>query len=102
MQLAEAAAAMLGTDEIMVIGGEQIFELFEEEVQKVYLTEVDAQVHGDAYFKHDFADWEELTRKVHLKQGTADQYDYTLVVYQRRPVRRSRSFRASETAEVGG
>jgi dihydrofolate reductase len=94
MQRAETEARRLDATEIMVIGGAQIFEMFSEEVQKVYLTEVHAIVDGDAYFDEDFSGWNEERREVHGKLGTKDDFDYTFIVYGKPPLKASKPFRS--------
>ncbi|HXW53721.1 MAG TPA: dihydrofolate reductase [Myxococcota bacterium] len=39
-----------GIDELMVIGGEEIFRLFLPECQRIFLTLLHAQIVGDTYF----------------------------------------------------
>ena len=48
----EEALAIAGdAPEVIVFGGEQIFALFTSEVERVYMTSVDADVQGDVYFR---------------------------------------------------
>jgi dihydrofolate reductase len=87
MSVAEREATRRGENEIMIIGGAEIFDLFSEEVEKVYLTEIDAAPEGDAYFRRDFSDWELTSEQVFKTTPDGDEYDFTLRVYQR-PSRR--------------
>ncbi len=58
--LAQNAAARDDVDEIMVIGGEQIYRLALPRAQRLYLTRVACQVEGDAYFPDiDGKSWRE-------------------------------------------
>ena len=50
MTLARLACADAGAEEIMVIGGEQIYRLTLPVADRLYLTEVQAEVEGDAFF----------------------------------------------------
>ncbi len=46
----EAIAATAGADEVMVIGGSQVYSLFLPNAERLYLTRVHAEVAGDAFF----------------------------------------------------
>lgn len=64
--LARAAAdpAAVEAGEIMVIGGEQIYRAAIEKADRLYITRVDADVAGDAFFpEFDEADWREIRRQ---------------------------------------
>lgn len=45
-----ALAAAGGADEVMVIGGEQVYRLFLPRAERIYLTLVHAEPRGDAFF----------------------------------------------------
>lgn len=47
---AEKAAAQSDVDEIMIIGGEQLYRQAMPLAQRLYLTRVEDAVHGDAHF----------------------------------------------------
>ncbi len=56
---ASAIALRDGVDEIFVIGGAEIYALALPRADRIYLTEVDAEIAGDAYFPRiNPADWE--------------------------------------------
>ena len=64
LQLGEKACSAVGEEEVMVIGGEQIYRLSLPLADRLYLTQVDAEIEGDAYFPaFDFDDWQ-LTNEV--------------------------------------
>lgn len=70
LQQAEAACREMGADEVMVIGGEQIYQLLLNRAEKVYLTEVDIAVEGDAYFPElDPKTWREVSSREPETQG---------------------------------
>lgn len=48
--LEEALKVAQGHEEVMVIGGEQIYKLFLPFANRLYLTFIDAEFAGDAYF----------------------------------------------------
>lgn len=84
LELAEAAATREGVDELVVIGGAQIYALALPLAQRLYLTEVHADVAGDAFFPDwDRGQWRELQRQRHLASDS-NPYDYSFVVYERR------------------
>jgi dihydrofolate reductase len=76
LKQAELAAERRGVKEIMIIGGAEIFRLFENVVDLVYLTEVRASVTGNAYFNKDFDNWIEKKR-IDFAQSDRDQYPFT-------------------------
>lgn len=75
--------------EAMVIGGEQIYELFIPYVSKLYVTEVDTEVtDGDAYFSmFDKTEWLETSREC-FKKDERNEFDYCFVIYQRHETRK--------------
>jgi dihydrofolate reductase len=79
LKLAEAAARRHNVDQIMIIGGAEIFRLFEETVDLVYLTEVRAHVDGNAYFRKSFSNWIEKSR-IEFRQSDVDQYPFAFRV----------------------
>ncbi|MCH8499738.1 MAG: dihydrofolate reductase [Marinobacter sp.] len=80
---AEAQAVIEGGDEIMIIGGGQIYTEALPLVERLYLTQVHADVAGDAYFPEvDLDTWQELGREDFSASGH-NPYDYSFVVYQR-------------------
>jgi dihydrofolate reductase len=76
LEQAEMAAERRGVKEIMIIGGAEIFRLFEDVVDLVYLTEVRARVTGNAYFSKDFENWIEKKR-IEFGKSERDQYPFT-------------------------
>ncbi|MGB1869080.1 MAG: dihydrofolate reductase [Porticoccaceae bacterium] len=65
LQLGHSACAAAGVDEIMVIGGEQIYRMTLPAADRLYLTQVDADVEGDAYFpKVDFSQWQQISEQL--------------------------------------
>ncbi|MDX1481992.1 MAG: type 3 dihydrofolate reductase [Woeseiaceae bacterium] len=55
---ASALEAASDAEEVMIIGGGQVYELFLPLAERVYLTRIDATVDGDAFFPVlDAAEW---------------------------------------------
>lgn len=61
--LAEAQAEVPDADEIMVMGGAEIYALLIDQADCLYITEIDAVFEGDAWFPDfDRNDWQEVER----------------------------------------
>lgn len=83
VELATTLATARGADEIMVIGGAEIYALSLEGARRIYLTRVHAVVDGDATMPHvDPAHWREVRREA-LPQGPKDDHRSTLIVLER-------------------
>jgi len=80
----DAAIAACGADdEIFVIGGEEIFKLMLPRCQRMYVTEIQQDFAGDAYFpEFDRATWRETSRDKHALDE-ANKLEYHFVVYDR-------------------
>jgi dihydrofolate reductase len=76
LRLGEIAAQRRGVDEVMIIGGAEIFLLFQEAVDLVYLTEVHAVVEGNARFDKDFRTWVDAG-SIEVDQSSVDEYAFT-------------------------
>lgn len=80
---ATALEAAAGAEELMVIGGAQVYEQFIDSADRIYLTRVKTQVDGDAFFPPlDSARW--TLSSCHSR--TADErhaFDYEFRVYDR-------------------
>lgn len=62
--LAEDIALINGNEEIMVIGGEQIYRMALEKADRLYLTRVQQSFAGDAFFPElDESRWQEISRQ---------------------------------------
>jgi dihydrofolate reductase len=81
--LAEGFAQRDRVDEIMVIGGAQIFDAVLPRADRIYLTEIHATFPGDVFFAApDLARWRETSRSErHTDERSG--LDYTYVVYDR-------------------
>ncbi len=64
MTLAEAQAFIDGVDEVMLIGGAELYKSALPKADKLYLTRVDADIEGDAFFPEiDPEKWKEISRE---------------------------------------
>lgn len=77
-------AGATGVDEIMVIGGAKIYAAAMPYVTRMYITEVDAMIDGDAHFPAIMAsDWK-LVSETPYPKTPKDDYPFTVKVYERR------------------
>ncbi len=83
LRLADQQATIDAAEEIMVIGGGEIFVQAMPCASRIYLTEVDVEVQGNAYFPElEAADWQEVQRVA--GQPAEGQPNYDFVHYVRR------------------
>ncbi|KAA0012622.1 dihydrofolate reductase [Billgrantia pellis] len=81
--LADQQATIDAAEEIMVMGGGQIYAQTLPHASRIYLTEVDVEVEGDARFPElDEREWEEVQRVP--GSPAAGQPNYSFVEYRRR------------------
>ncbi|WP_345550675.1 dihydrofolate reductase [Microbulbifer aestuariivivens] len=82
LSAARQAAVESGSAEVMVIGGAEIYRQALPLAQRLYVTEVDAEVAGDAFFPV-FADGWSETRRDCYPSSDRDEYNYCFVQYDR-------------------
>jgi dihydrofolate reductase len=71
-----------GQDEVMVIGGAQIYAQALPQADRLYLTEVDAEPEADAFFPAIArSDWNEVARETH-PACERNPYSYSFVVLE--------------------
>jgi dihydrofolate reductase len=81
--LEEALSAVSPDQELMVIGGAQIFEELMPIVDRLYLTEIDGEYMGDVYFpEFDGSEWRETGREHHPRDDRHDS-PFTFLVLDR-------------------
>jgi dihydrofolate reductase len=72
------------SDEVFIIGGAEIYRVFWPKINYLYLTIVEADIEGDAYFSElNLAEWEEVSCETHA----ADEkhaYGYRFVELRRK------------------
>lgn len=75
---------VLPTDqEVMIIGGGIIYELFLPQADRLCLTLVDCEISGDTYFPAwSSEEWEEVSRETH-RADDRHRYDYAFVEFRR-------------------
>lgn len=83
LSIAREQAAEDGAPEVCVIGGEGLFAAALPKARRLYLTEVEAEVDGDARFPDfDEGEWREVFREAHPR-GEADDYHFVLRILER-------------------
>jgi len=77
-------AGALDVDEVMVIGGARLYAQVLPYCSRLYITEVDAVIDGDAHFPAIRSDrWGLLTETAYEK-GEKDDFEFTIKVYERK------------------
>ncbi|MDR5899616.1 dihydrofolate reductase [Halomonas vilamensis] len=83
LALADQQATIEAAEEIMVMGGGEIYAQAMPHAERLYITEVDIEVQGDAVFPDiDPQCWQEVQRLPGTPQQGQPAYDF--VVYERR------------------
>jgi dihydrofolate reductase len=69
--------------ECFIIGGAEIYKLAMPLTNRLYLTEIDAEVQGDTYFPEvKKAEWKEISRKHHAADGR-HRFAFDFVIYDK-------------------
>ena len=83
IELAESQGLIDGVDEIMIIGGAEIYALALPRATRLYLTQVHAEPKGDVFFPElDLSAWE-LVMQTKCYADERHSCDYTFENYQR-------------------
>ncbi len=80
--LQQALEASADADEVMLIGGAELYQQGLGLASTVYLTEVKASLEGDAYFPELSSEWEEVSRNPQAADEK-NQFEHDFVVYKR-------------------
>jgi len=71
-------------DEIFIIGGGSIYKQFLPYANKLYITRIDCEVHGDTYFPYlGEDDWKMISSNGN-KKDDKNEYNYTYEIYERK------------------
>jgi len=85
ISLAEQISLRDGVDEVCVIGGAEIYDQALPLADRLYLTQVHADVEGDTFFpEFDLSQWQEVERE-DFSASSANPYDYSFLVLEKRP-----------------
>lgn len=82
--LEHAIEVSKGSDEVMVIGGGNIYQQAITMANRLYLTHIDAELEGDTHFPnyHDIAKWQSVFSEKHQKDDK-NPYDYTFEILEK-------------------
>jgi len=73
-----------GETELMVIGGERVFNEALPLSKKMYFTRVHAEISGDVFFPElDWKEWELVSSQRHAKDNN-NEYDFSIEIYLRK------------------
>ncbi len=82
--LDDAFQAAGDADEVMIMGGSAIYDQSLARANRLYITEVNADVSGDVYFpEFNKSEWVELERENH-SADEKNNFDYSFVVLERK------------------
>jgi len=80
----EALKSAEGSEEVMIIGGAEIYREFLPLAERMYLTLIHADFEGDAYFpKYDPNEWQEKERH-DFPPDDENPYPYSFVLLERK------------------
>lgn len=83
LTLARGLARTKGVDEVMVIGGAEIFSAALPRADRIYWTEVHGRPDGDVTFARPPAEaWREMSRET-IPRGEKDEFAATLTILER-------------------
>ncbi len=84
LELCDAITLIDGSDEAMVIGGAELYKQALPIADYLYLTEVHAEVEGDAFFPEFNRDqWQEIGRE-NFTAVEPDPYNYSFLVLEKK------------------
>ena len=70
-------------DEVMIIGGSELYRQLLPQVSTIYLTRVHADIEGDAFFPElDYGEWREVER-VDCEPDEKNAYPYSFITLER-------------------
>ncbi|AUM13402.1 dihydrofolate reductase [Ketobacter alkanivorans] len=79
----ETAASLTEGDEVVIIGGAEIYRQALDRVQRLYITEVHCSPEGDTFFPElNPGDWQE-TQREDVPADADSAIAYSIVTYQR-------------------
>jgi dihydrofolate reductase len=80
---AREQASASRTDTLMIIGGGEIYAMFEAEARRIHLTRIHASPNGDTFFRlQNKSAWQE-THSERFEAGETDSADYSFITLER-------------------
>lgn len=84
IELADAECLISGADEVIIMGGAEIYKLGLPYADRLYITFVHSEVEGDAYFpEFDLSAYEEMGRERFDADGP-NPYDYSFCIFDKK------------------
>lgn len=81
--LSEIQKYIDSSKECFVIGGASIYKLLIPYISKMYITNINEEFEGDAFFpKIDMNNWKEIKREKGIR-NEKNNYDYDFITYER-------------------
>lgn len=79
----ELAKSQENNQEVFIIGGQQIYELAQNLATKLYLTKVNAEPEGDAFF--DFSPYEnwEIINTQNFEKSETNEFSFEIIEFKR-------------------
>jgi dihydrofolate reductase len=80
----QALALVVGIDEVMIIGGGELYKLALPLADRLYITEIDLEVAGDAFFPdfHAQGTWDLIEEHIH-QADEKNPHNYKFLTLQR-------------------
>lgn len=71
-------------DEVMIIGGANIYQQMIEKADRLYLTHVEAECEGDAWFpEFDMSEWN-IINELFIHKDEKNNFNFNIVSYERK------------------
>jgi dihydrofolate reductase len=83
LDVARKEAKRIGANEIVIVGGDDVFREVLPKAWRIYLTEVHASPDADVWFRFDRKPWREVSRERN-EPGPKDDHPFSFVVLERR------------------
>lgn len=81
--VAEALAHCADKEELMIMGGAELYRQTLAKADRIYLTKVHTKIEGDAFFPElNLDEWKEISRESFDKDDK-NEFDYSLIVLER-------------------
>jgi len=80
----DVLGATRNEEQVFIIGGASLYDMFIDKVDKMYLTKVDATLDADVFFpKFDWNNWEVL-QEIVVPKGEKNEYKHTFFELKRK------------------
>lgn len=74
------ALQLAGRDPVAIVGGTEIYRLFEQAAERIEMTQVHTEVTGDTFMDMPGDDWTEIAREDHPSSDGRPAYSYLTYV----------------------